>query len=69
MTLIWYKCDIDRSIFDNNIIQLKKMALGKKMGQEYNKLVRDRIPEIIRQNGSECEVVRVHLTFDIPRFG
>lgn len=27
------------------------------MRQEYNKLVRDRILEIIRQNGSECEGV------------
>ncbi|MEG3858372.1 nucleoside triphosphate pyrophosphohydrolase [Microcoleus sp. herbarium12] len=27
------------------------------MEKEYHKLVRDRIPEIIRQNGSECEFV------------
>ena len=27
------------------------------MRQEYNKLVRDRIPEIIRQSGNQCEVV------------
>ncbi|MEW6491558.1 MAG: nucleoside triphosphate pyrophosphohydrolase [Cyanobacteriota bacterium] len=26
------------------------------MRQEYNKLVRDRIPEIIRQAGKQCEV-------------
>jgi predicted house-cleaning noncanonical NTP pyrophosphatase (MazG superfamily) len=27
------------------------------MREEYNKLVRDRIPEIIRQSGNQCEVV------------
>ena len=27
------------------------------MGKEYNKLVRDRIPEIVRQSGNECEYV------------
>jgi len=27
------------------------------MEKEYHKLVRDRIPEIIRQSGSECEFV------------
>jgi predicted house-cleaning noncanonical NTP pyrophosphatase (MazG superfamily) len=26
------------------------------MRKEYNKLVRDRIPEIIRQSGNQCEV-------------
>jgi predicted house-cleaning noncanonical NTP pyrophosphatase (MazG superfamily) len=27
------------------------------MREEYNKLVRDRIPEIIHQSGNQCEVV------------
>ena len=27
------------------------------MGKEYHKLVRDRIPEIIRKSGNECEFV------------
>lgn len=27
------------------------------MGKEYNKLVRDRIPEIVGQSGNECEYV------------
>lgn len=29
------------------------------MRQEYNKLVRERIPEIIRKNGRECEVIKI----------
>jgi predicted house-cleaning noncanonical NTP pyrophosphatase (MazG superfamily) len=29
------------------------------MRKEYNKLVRDRIPEIIRQSGNQCEVANM----------